>query len=331
MKKAVLLVLLSILFLIFLNACSLQREEFSVSNYDMDKSLNGTNLFFDHNNDAPRIVEMDMNANIVWEYYLEGEMKNHVDPGFDVEVLENGNLQLLAPGYGIFEMTREGEIVWEYYDNKISHDADRLDNGNILFAYGNFDTPQDAQAREITLDGDVVWEWYAKDNYSYDVSCSGFTHTNAVERLDNGNTLVSLRNFNFIVEVSPEGEVVKEIGKGVVYSSHDPQVHNQTTITVASQYPKDCYLTTNPDNFIGAMELDLDSQEIVWQYSIGEWAHSSQQLIRDVNKLENGNYLIAGTNKVIEVTSEGEIVWELEMNRELDSLRGFYKVERLTN
>ncbi|MBT3582997.1 hypothetical protein HN510_04215, partial [Candidatus Woesearchaeota archaeon] len=222
-----------------------------------------------------------------------------------------------------------GEIVWQYLDPQVSHDADRLDNGNVLIAFGNFDTKNDVQVKEINRAGEIVWEWKVAEQLDYDVSCSGYSHTNSVSRLNNGNTLVSLRNFNFIVEVNPEGEIVNTIGEGIISSNHDPTVTEGRHLTVASQSPLPCYLTTENDNFIAAMEIDMDTNEILWQYGDGEWGNSKKQLVRDVNKLSNGNYLIAGTTKTIEVTSDGEIVWELVIERYDDSLRGFYKVERI--
>lgn len=337
LKKKGLCITLSLVLtlLILTTSCSLaNKEDISVTVYNPEKALDGTTLFFDNNGGEPRILEINMTGGIIWEYYLPDHMKNHTNPGFDVEILDNGNLQLLAPAYGIFEVTKGGEIVWEYYDIKISHDADRLDNGNILIAYGNHDTINDVQVKEIDSGGEIVWEWYAKDHFDfrdeYHVYCDGFTHTNSVSRLNNGNTLVSLRNFNFIVEVNSEGEVVNQIGEGVLYSTHDPSPTDEDNrhITVASQQPLPCYLTTE-GGFVAAMEIDIDTEEIIWQFNSGDWSNSKKQLTRDVNKLPNGNYLVSGTTKVIELTPENEIVWELEIDRYDDALRGFYKVERI--
>ena len=64
----------------------------------------------------------------------------------------------------------------------------------------------------MTPVGEIVWSWYAKDEYDVapyaDIDDEGWTHANAVTRLSNGNTLVSLRNFNLTVEVDPDGDVV---------------------------------------------------------------------------------------------------------------------------
>ena len=54
----------------------------------------------------------------------------------------------------------------------------------------------------------------------------------------------------------------------------------------------------------------------------------------DANRLPNGNTLITGATKVIEVTPEGKIVWQLTLrgvtfDREDSSALGFYKAERI--
>ncbi len=341
--KVVLVLLVLILISLFVSACSTESfysqvdENLYIAVYNPEKAQDGTTIFFDRfSTDYPRILEIDMEGNILWEHEISLEMQDYLNPGFDVELLDNGNLQLLAPGYGVFEIERGGEIVWEYYDNKISHDADRLDNGNILIAYGGHDTTEDFQVKEITPEGEMVWFWKAGEHFDYEpyaeISCDGFTHTNAVGRLDNGNTLVSLRNFNMVVEVDPEGNVVNEIGKGIVFSSHDPTIIEGTRqITVASQKPLDCYAENDYSAHIAAMELDIDTDEIIWQYNEGDWSDSRKQLVRDVNKLSNGNYLVSGSTRAIEVSPSGEIVWELviDLTKEQVESRGFYKIERI--
>lgn len=159
-----------------------------------------------------------MLGEIIWEYSVPQHLKKYTNPGFDVELLSNNNILLVLPGNGVHEIDRNGNIVWSYMDEKVSHDADRLPNGNTLVVYGNEDSINDAQVKEINPEGAIVWAWYAKDHFDkppYNgIFNEGWTHTNAVSRLPNGNTLISLRNFNFITEVDPQGAVVRTIGGG---------------------------------------------------------------------------------------------------------------------
>ena len=55
--------------------------------------------------------------------------------------------------------------------------------------------------------------------------------------------------------------------------------------------------------------------------------------VRDANRLHNGNTLITAAKQIIEVTAEGEIVWQLTLNADFGLVeaasRGFYKAERI--
>ncbi len=172
--------------------------------------------------------------------------------------------------------------------------------------------------------GEIVWAWYAKDHFYEspykDIYDQGWTHTNAVTRLSNGNTLISLRNFNFVVEVDPQGTVVKTIGEGIFHHQHDPEVLHDGKILLANH--------GRPER---AVEVDPKTGKIVWQSAGFELGAIP---VRDANRLPNGNTLITGSTKIVEVTAEGKIVWQLTLKGTtlagLDaSARGFYKAERV--
>ncbi|MFC1921378.1 hypothetical protein ACFLYQ_06625, partial [Chloroflexota bacterium] len=76
-----------------------------------------------------------------------------------------------------------------------------------------------------------------------------------------------------------------------------------------------------------AIEIDLQAEEKVWQYNF------SGQLVRDANRLPNGNTLVTGASQLAEVTAEGKVVWLLNLDIEFSRGQapglGFYKAERL--
>ena len=167
----------------------------------------------------------------------------------------------------------------------------------------------------------LVWSWKAGDYYNKPpwsgISDEGWTHANAVSRLANGNTLVSLRNFNFIAEIGPDGKVVRQIGEGLLRAQHDPALLPDGNILVADH--------NEPQRVV---ELDPATGKIVWEFTV------PRQLVRDANRLPNGNTLITGGAVLLEVTRDMRIVWELkldgiELTREQSAGRGFYKAERL--
>jgi hypothetical protein len=294
-----------------------------------EKIFAGTTILPDNHDAAnPRIIEVNRLGEIVWEYPLPDDLKSYTNPGWDVELLPNGNILTLLPRNGVYEINRNKQVVWKYLDSQVSHDADRLKNGNTLIAFGASDKSGDAQVKEIDPAGNRVWSWYARDVFTgaeyTGISEEGWTHTNAVSRLASGNTLVSLRNFNVIAEVDPQGKLVRTIGKGLFEAQHDPLVLPDGNLLVANH--------VEPHTII---ELD-PSGKVVWQYTI---PNRQSWPVRDANRLPNGNTLITESDRIIEVTKEGQVVWQFRLvtytfdktdPQNTAAGRGFYKAERIS-
>jgi hypothetical protein len=188
----------------------------------------------------------------------------------------------------------------------VSHDADRLPNGNTLINFGNNDRKDDAQVKEVNPKGEVVWSWHAKDAFDkppYDaINNQGWTHSNAVTRLPDGNTLVSLRNFNLTVEVNPAGRVVWQYDwSSIGDDPHEPEILSNGNILVS--FPG------IPDKVV---EMNPKTSEIVWQFIIKK-DPSKNGSNRDADRLPNGNTLINDGTKLIEVTPAEEIVWQFNI------------------
>ena len=109
--------------------------ELVVDVYDPDKVWDGTTLLTDKHTGQARLIEVDMLGEIVWEYKLPDEWSEGI-VGFEVELLPNGNVLFTVTRSGIYEVDRDGNIVWSHRDPKVSHDADRLENGNTLYVFG---------------------------------------------------------------------------------------------------------------------------------------------------------------------------------------------------
>jgi outer membrane protein assembly factor BamB len=263
-----------------------------------------------------------MQGRIIWEYVLPPNLRQYNNPGFDVELLPNDNVLFVLPRHGVYEIDRTGKVVWSYLDDKVSHDADRLPNGNTLVVFGNNDGYHDQQVKEIGPDGRLVWSWRAKDHFWREpfkgIFEQGWTHTNAAERLHNGHTLISLRNFNFIAEVDKDGQVLRTIGEGILWHQHDPVM-----------LPNGNVLTANHTRE-RAVEIDPATNRVVWRFV----PHSGEWRVRDADRLPNGNTLITDATKIAEVSPEGEIVWFLKVEgvtyHKTDwPGRGFYKAQRI--
>ncbi len=268
-----------------------------------------------------------MLGEIIWEYLIPRNM----GPAMDVELPPDNSILFTAVN-GVYEINRSGEIVWSYLTDKISHDADRLPNGNTIFVFGADDQKDDAQVTEVNPEGEIVWSWYARDHFDKspykDIYDEGWTHTNAVSRLPNGNTLISPRNFSSVVEVDPQGSVIRSIGEGILGSVHDPAIlPNGNLLATCTRAGE----TRQKAPCVRAVEIDPKTGEVVWQFAGFE---PESFPVRDANRLPNGNTLITASNKIVEVTPDGEIVWQLTLGVTLDPLKasgeGFYKADRIS-
>ncbi|MBN2103556.1 aryl-sulfate sulfotransferase [bacterium] len=302
--------------------------DFVVNIYQPDSVCEGTTLLTDKHTGSPRLIEVNTHGEIVWEYVPPEE---EVNVGAEVELLPNGHILFTMTQSGIYEDNRSGKTVWSHEDPKVSHDADRLENGNTLYVFGANDQKSDAQVKEVNSDGELVWAWYAKDHFDYspynEIYNGGWTHVNAVTRMENGHTLISIRNFNMLVEVDAGGNVTKKIEQ-LAFHPHDPLILDNGNILVISQEPQ----TNNQHR---AIEIDYDTEEILWEYGFSDpydWP------TRDCNLLPNGNLLITTASRIVEVTRSKEVVWEFGLKDptilgELVSHAnlGFYKAERITD
>jgi len=306
-----------------------ESGELYVDIYDPEYTCDGTTLLADlHDSDNPRLVEVDMQGQVVWQYDIPDDLKQYHNPGLDVELLPDDHILFVLPRNGVYEIDRSGNVVWSHLETMISHDADRLPNGNTLFVYGAGDALDEPQVQEVDPDGEPVWLWYARDQYNVepyaDIWDDGWTHANAVTRLENGNTLVSLRNFNLTTEVTAEGTVAWSFEWSTLGGDdpHEPEVLPNGNLLICLQHQ-------TPHQ---AVQIDPDSGEVVWEYY-----RSGLRTVRDCDRLPNGNTLIVGVLRdeddsvVFEVTPAGSVVWQLKIkDAPAENQPGwFYKAQRV--
>lgn len=269
-----------------------------------------------------QILEVDPAGNIVWRLQLDLP-DSHDERIFDVEWLPNNNILVACACYAageIREFTRAGDVVWSWnhptYLTMQPHDADRLENGNTLIA----DTHH-SMVYEVDTAGILIWSWNAS-MYRNIIEPpaelgrgANWAHLNDIDRLETGNTLISLRNLDMIVEVNSTGDIVWSYGQPGNYSllhhQHNPdRLPSGTTLIADSE-----------NNRI--VEINTTTKEVVWMYT------DSLNWPRDADRLSNGNTLITDSHnrRIIEVTPEKEIVWEWQSSS--TSQRGIYDADRI--
>ena len=203
----------------------------------------------------------------------------------------------------MFIVNAEGKVEWEYPTGNCN-DLWALPNGNLLFNTGH-------GVKEVTRQKAVV--------FSYESTSEIY----ACQRLPNGNTFVGECNAGRLLELAPDGKVVKEIrllpaGKdgGHLYMRNARQLAN--------------------GNYLVAHY----GEQVVREYD------SQGRKVRDIPapggphsviRLPNGNTLIAcgdmpGGHHVTEVDKDGKTVWEVK-DDELPgiSLKFMTGLQRLPN
>ncbi len=279
------------------------------SSYDPSKPFPGNTLISHY------LREVSPEGEILWSYIPDGKIS------WDAERLPNGNyLFSICDDYNIdpnvplvnsiIEMTPEYEVVWNYTiygpltSNHEIHDVDKLPNGNYLIA----DMSQD-RVIEVNSTYDIVWEWRCIDHLLLpDPIPEDWVHLNDVDRLPNGNTLMTLRNYDSVIEVNPAGNITWYYGD---------LVYDMTIFPINHRIlwgPHNADRLSNGHTMIAdsrnhrILEIDMLGN-VVWELNE---SHIDLAWPRDCDKLPNGNVLIADSlnSRIIEVNSTYDIVWE---------------------
>jgi hypothetical protein len=220
----------------------------------------------------------------------------------------------------VYERNPEtGERVWQQRLNIIdTHDVDLINDDQLLVA--NMYNTKNGQSHDrifiYDLGNDtVVWEW--KFHNHYPNSTDGgmdddWTHVNDVDKISDGEYLVSPRNFDQVIVVNRSTRnITMRLGADgdhdVLHEQHDPQYlesdDGTPTILVAD--------SENNRVVEYSCTARTSAGDCNWE---AVWTVGSDQLNwpRDADRLPNGNTLIVDSlgNRVIEVTPTGEIVWE---------------------
>ncbi len=346
-------IILSLFFLLsWLASGSLLASDFVVDINNKSQSLIGNTIFgYNQNLKKPKIIEVNHTGEVVWSYSVpkrllakNPENKSKRSIVMDAKVLDNQNVLFTLRNSGIYEINRQGDVVWQHLDKEASHDVDRLENGNTIYARAWVEKGKDWVV-EVDQYGQKVWGYDGVshfDQYPFsDIEKGGWVHTNSVERLSNGNTLVSLRNFQMVVELDKQREIVwKQLfdcekaydkwdidhsGSTAGCMPHGPEIdHEQNTLIIALRMGEK--RSDEPDN---VYFIDRTTGQVV-----REWSGEKSRRIRDIDLLSNGNLLIQDNNKLIELNPDNEIVWQLRASKlkwdERSRSKSLYKAHRIT-
>ncbi|MBI2901915.1 MAG: aryl-sulfate sulfotransferase [Planctomycetes bacterium] len=325
---------------------------FEVDVYDAAKAYNGTTFFSLKYDSVPRVVQVDMSGNVVWEYEIPSTMSGGSNSTVDAEYLADTNTVLILVGQaGIFEVDYATEsVVWSHLDAEVSHDADRVlvDVGGvptecILYVWGMGDQLDDAQVKMVRKDTkELVWSWKAVDHFGEPYLSMGlggdgsWTHANAVSLLPSGDkVMISLRDFQMTVVVDyATGNILNQYDWAAAYApGGDVDPHEPEWI---SGTPNHVLVCLQNDAAYQAVEIEWPAGVEVWTYA---YPNDQLRTARDADRLPNGNTLIQGVlnqggtqdSVIFEVTPSGEIVWQMRLVGYEEALTpGFiYKAQRV--
>ncbi|HXF55361.1 MAG TPA: hypothetical protein VNK52_14700 [Hyphomicrobiaceae bacterium] len=252
-----------------------------------------------------RIVEIDRAGKVVWSWPITAALIAGGDlrSGADLEwIAADDSFLLVIPFRGIFRVNRAGKVIWQHLTAKVSHDADLLANGNVLYVHG-WDAPGDAQVYEIDPAHKLVWSWQIKGRVeeAWRVPVPGeprpsYGHTNGAVRLPDGDTLISVRNFNRVFRVAPSGEVKRLWGP--IPRVHEPTLLADGTLIASPHAPR-------PGSVIAI--AGPGNRRVIFANALGI------DPIRTVELLHNGNYLLTGGEEIVEINAAGDVVWHAQI------------------
>lgn len=269
--------------------------------FQPDKVQAGWVAFVDSS--LAKLIEVDLSGRITWEYALPGSMVGNgkLSGGTDVEWLaQSDNFLLAIPGSGVFEINRQGQVVWKFVTPYADHDADRLDNGNTVFVNG-WDGDNDPVMTEVDSAGNIVLQLFARDlelnlaeRHSITTERYSNTHANAVQKLGPGDYLLSLRNFNQFVKIS-NGKVVARIRNA--RNVHDPVPYKGGYLFAA-------HLADDKSSLM--MHAGPGQRQPLFKPEPDTWTP-----LRTVELLRNGNILITGGREIGQLDPQGQLIWSL--------------------
>jgi len=185
----------------------------------------------------------------------------------------------------IYILSSEGKIIWDYPVSECQ-DLSQLPNGNILFTYY-------ITAKGKTRGGVCEITHDKQEIFRYEID--GEVHS--CQRLDNGNTLLADNNNGCLIEVSPQGKVVKTL-------ILKTKVRGHSAIRMIRQLDNGNYLVCQEQDQL-VVEYDTKGEVVNSFKSPGKCFGAI--------RLKNGNTLISDGSacSVREVTRKGKEVWKI--------------------
>jgi hypothetical protein len=312
-----------------------ERERIGVRAYDPARAFNGYTLFTPLlENRTVYLIDMEGTVVHTWQMPFPAYYYGYLT--------ERGTLfytgRVPLGGAGVVEMDWDGNVLLEVAHPDLHHEARLLPNGNVLMLCET-DIPREVAARvrggnpatedesgtmtgdyvvEVTPQGQELWRWNSWEHLDPQEDAitavqdtrSEWTHGNAVHDLPNGDIVVSFRNISAVAIVErPSGKIVWKLGAPPLAQQHAPTPLENGNLLIFDNgvHRLDYFLP-----YSRVIEVELDTQDIVWEYKEADRPSFFSPLISNAQRLPNGNTLICegSFGRFFEVTHGGDVVWE---------------------
>ncbi|MCK4511503.1 aryl-sulfate sulfotransferase [bacterium] len=317
-----------------------------VTLHDDSRSWHGLNLYV--SGDSPGATLIDMEGNVVHEWHYpfdvawpdrqeEYETERGARYWFHAHLFENGDIIGIFNGLGLVKLDKSSNLLWKFTGGSHHHlhvaDDGRIyvitrrERADIRISTGtnvleDAITVLDTNGKRLAHISlvDAFWDsdyasWLATAPINRARKKIDVLHANRIVALDGrleehipsfreGNFLVSLRNFNALVVLDIEREQIVWTMSGMWMQQHCPSVLDNGKILL--------FDNQGDHGSSRIVEFDPVTQEIEWLYAGDEENGFYSEKFGTVQRLPNGNSLIAESHfgRALEVTSLGDIVWE---------------------
>jgi len=263
-------------------------------------------------------------------------------------------------GLGIVKLDKNSKLLWKYAEGSHHHLSVQDDGRILVLTREDMTAPRISSAVDIladsvtTLDAegnelgrmpllDAFWNsdyasWLKAPAVSLRSQRIDLFHSNRIVVLDGrladripsfrkGNLLISLRSLNALVVVDRDSEEVVWSASGPWLQQHCPSVLDNGNIL----------LFDNQGHYGASRVLEFDpaTRAIEWRYDGGGEDELYSERFGTAQRLPNGNTLIAESHygRALEVTPEGEIVWEFytpaRAGDDDELIANLFEIERL--
>jgi formylglycine-generating enzyme required for sulfatase activity len=247
--------------------------------------------------EARDIVVADNGLRKLIRFGPDGQVKwEHPDVNcYDIQLLENGNMLFVhsdAKRSRIVELSKGGEVAWEYSSKGEVFSCQRLPNGNTLIGECSA-----GRLVEVTPDGEVAVELPLTFN------SGGRNALRKVRKLPDGGYLAAHPGDKCVREYSAKGDLLQEFPAPYLVSAFT-RLANGHTLVASDQ---------------AVIEYDSEARS-VWSLFNDEIPGVKLVSVSAVEQLPNGNLLLAnwlGNKKegqalpIFEITRNKRLVWAL--------------------